>query len=457
MPTIRRPGSAPSDPHAASAAPESAAPAEHSLSHLEVPADTTPTWELEMLVSGAVLVGLFQLPPVVDGVLRHELPRFGTTLAVLLAGFGYFAVKGMVYALTVTFVVHAASRAYWVALVGLDSVFPRGVRWENARRYGPIMQEIVRERVPGLPRVISSLDNFCSVLFAGGFLTVFLATTVLGLMLVAGGAAWGTSALFFGGAHANDIFAVLIWLLILPVLLIRLERYVAPRLDPAGKSAAVFRALVRYNYMTVGLRLFGPILLTLTTNVRRRVALPLIFTLLFGSVAVAVSDWRGLRTASAAGAFPELPATLARRANDFRHYADQRSGEGAFAQVPFIQSDVVRDPYVRLFIPYLVRRDGVELSACMRRDGGVAAQGSAELATRCLAAIHAVSVNGAGRAALDFRFYTDASSGLQGLLVYVPVEGLAHGRNLLVVRQPPQPDERGVLRPVPADSIPFWL
>ncbi|HEX9106099.1 MAG TPA: hypothetical protein VF832_02695 [Longimicrobiales bacterium] len=456
MPTIRRPGAAPADPQAPNASPpEAGAPGEHSLSHLEVPGDTTPTWELEMLVSGAVLVGLFQLPPVVDGVLRSVLPRLERGLAPELTGIAYMYVKGMLYALTASFVLHLASRAYWVALVGLDSVFPQGIRWENTRR-GPIEQQAARERVPTLPRLISALDNFCSVLFAVGFLTVFVSLFGLLTVSVAGGVAWGASHLFFGGGHAAAVLGVAILMLMLPLLLLRLERRLGTRLDANGKVAAGLRLLARVSYQGLAQRVFGPIMLTLTTNVRRRLALPLIMLLVLASFAFAARDMRALRSASAVALYPVLPQALTVRANDFRHYADQRTGGEAFAQVPFIQSDVVRDPYVRLFIPYVVQADAAELTACMRAPGTAAGLAPDERATRCLAAIHAVSLNGRALSAADSRFYTDAPSGLQGLLVYIPVEGLAHGRNLVTVRRP-QVDEDGRPQRAAADSIPFWL
>ncbi len=470
MPTIRRPGSAPSDPHAplpaaptGAGAPEEGAPAEHSLLALHVPEDTTPTWELEMLVSGAVLVGLFQLPPVVDGVWRAAVPRLPSQLASIAGALAFVYVKGMIYALMVAFVVHLASRAYWVALVGLDSVFPLGVRWEQAR-YGPVTEGLLRAKLPPLPRMISAIDNFCSVVFAVGFVAVFIG--LLGLIVVglASLAAWGISAAFLHGAYGDKIMPLLVWVVLAPALAMAVDRRVGRRLHPDGRPAAVIQGLVRFSHAALGLRFYGPILLTLTTNVRRRVARPIVMLLLFGSMGFAFTDMLAIRGTTTAAMDPGLPEALRPRAVDFRHYADQRSGNDAFTAVPFIQSDVVHDPYVRLFIPYRVSPDGRELVACLR--GPAAADGAAhavspgdagQRAIDCLAAIHAVVLDGRARSDLDHRFYTDAASGLQGLLVYIPVEGLPHGRHLITVRRPPQPDDEGRLRAATADSIPFWL
>lgn len=465
MPTIRRSGSAPADPQAPNASPpEAGAPGEHSLSHLGVPGDTTPTWELEMLVSGAVLVGLFQLPPVLDGVLRPLLPRLTSNFAVFGAGIAYAYVKGMVYALMVAFVLHLASRAYWVALVGLDSVFPHGVRWENARKMGPIARELIRERMPSLPRVISALDNFCSVLFAVGFATVSMGAVSLTVFSLAGAITWGVATFFLHGSRPDGILPVVAALLMAPLFLLRFDRGWGDRLARSKRATALVRGILRYTPYVLAMRLYGPLYLTLITNLRRRVAIPLLLALLLGSMGFAFADMLALRGKNAGALYPDLPEALRGRAADYRHYADQRNGGDAFTPVPFIQSDVIRDPYVRLFIPYRPAQDVRELTACMQAPATGVARGNpalaalpASLALRCLAAMHAVSLDGRARTDFDYRFYTDAASGLQGLLVYIPVEGLARGRNLITVRRPAQLDDDNRLQPATADSIPFWL
>jgi hypothetical protein len=62
------------------------APAAPSLpSTIDVPRDTTPTFEIEMLVSGATLFGLFQLPALLDALVAHYQPHLGL-LGIFLAG-----------------------------------------------------------------------------------------------------------------------------------------------------------------------------------------------------------------------------------------------------------------------------------------------------------------------------------------------------------------------------------
>src|SRR3954469_2837672 len=104
-------------------------PSDADLAASGVP-DTSPTWELELLISGAVLFALFQIPPVLNGFFARIEPH-ATTAVMSALLFVELYLKAIVYALIASFVVHLIGRAYWVGLVGLHSVFPKGVRWEN--------------------------------------------------------------------------------------------------------------------------------------------------------------------------------------------------------------------------------------------------------------------------------------------------------------------------------------
>jgi len=118
-----------------SSRPLEAGPSDAELAASGVP-DTSPTWELELLISGAVLFALFQIPTQLTAFFaRLEPHATSTMMSVLLLGQLYM--KAILYALIASFVVHLVARAYWVGLVGLQSVFPKGVRWENFKS-GPV-------------------------------------------------------------------------------------------------------------------------------------------------------------------------------------------------------------------------------------------------------------------------------------------------------------------------------
>src|SRR5437764_873840 len=173
-----------------SSRPPDAGPSDAELAASGIP-DTSPTWELELLISGAVLFALFQLPTVLNGFFARIEPHATSTMLSALL-FVQIYVKAIVYALIASFVVHLVARAYWVGLVGLHSVFPKGVRWENFKS-GPVTLEVYRSRLVSLPAIISRTDNFCSVIFSFAFLLVLLFAFTVALTGVFSLVAYGVS------------------------------------------------------------------------------------------------------------------------------------------------------------------------------------------------------------------------------------------------------------------------
>jgi hypothetical protein len=424
-----------------------------------------------MLISGAVLFSLFQLPPRVDGWLTRWEPH-----ATFEAGFvllmGYAYLKGALYTLIAAFVVHLAVRAYWVGLVGLNSVFGRGIRWENTQ-LGPIAQQVYRERMPSLPRLIGRLDNFASVIFSFAFLIVLMSLVSLPIMGLAGAGAYAVSSLVFGGRQLRWVFgAVLLLLIVPPVSVALIDRRYGPRLDPAGAAARRLRRLTRIFYTTQLVGMVGPILYTISTNGRRKTTYALFYLVLLGSVYVVMGEWLVRRGALAMNGADFFTARSNANTVDYAYYESQWAAGVVNDASPSIQADVVREPYVRLFIPYQPPRHNPAVArACpgarpleprgtrLARPGAAAtvSDSAAARVLRCLAALHAVEVNGTPRPDLRFRFATHPRTGVDGIVAYLPVEGLPRGENLLTVLPPPRRPGSTNPRPLERDMIPFWL
>jgi len=132
-----------------------------------VPRETTPVWESELLLSIGLVVGLLQIPGLIDQGLLVAQPRFGESLQPMLT-FGYLYSKTAIYALVTTFVVHLLLRGYWVAALGTRAVFPDGVDW-NAIRAGRIATEVAKRHATPLGEVAERCDNAASLVFAFGF------------------------------------------------------------------------------------------------------------------------------------------------------------------------------------------------------------------------------------------------------------------------------------------------
>jgi hypothetical protein len=73
----------------------------------------------------------------------------------------------------------------------------------------------------------------------------------------------------------------------------------------------------------------------------------------------------------------------------------------------------------------------------------------------CLARLHAVTLDGAPRPDLPFRFYEHPETGIRGIITYISVDSLSRGQHEITVRHVPSPEADSAKPPTPW-VIPFW-
>jgi hypothetical protein len=168
------------------------------------------------------------------------------------------------------------------------------------------------------------------------------------------------------------------------------------------------------------------------------------------------------------------------------HYESRWTAGYVNDRAPSIQSDIVREPYVRLFIPYQAdRHDEGVAATCpgmqplerrgltVQRPAGPTVRDSARLPAAmaaaaaadtanarvlaCLAGIHAVEVDGVRQAALRFRFAEHPRSGVAGITAFIPLAGLPPGEHTITVMPPPRSRRSTNIRPLEPYVIPFWM
>lgn len=411
------------------------------------------TWELEFLMSGALAVALGQLPGRVDGAFNRALPLAGESAGfVLLLGYQY--VKLILYTLILTFVLHIVLRAFWVSLIGLDSVFPRGVRWDRLK-VGPVGTAYLRRHMPSVRELIVYTDGVASVLFAGAFyvVAIFLVSVVAVAVVAAPLLAFGALA-----PWAPSPATVLLWvaggvsaLLTVPPLL---DRTLGSRVDPSGRLARWIRATHRFNLRRMGLAVYGPAQYTLMSQIGGGRGTALLLTVLVGITGTfIVRDILIQRERLEYGVFTFVPEVPGAAGVDPRYYESQWSGGPPPVPVPSIPTDALDDEtaWVRLFVPFLSTSDPDAVAAScpdlpdVARSGFRIVRPERGVQTDTLDAAIAVSLRCASRlwdVALDGRdlatppvFATHPVMGLPGLAWYVDVRDLPRGRHVLTVRR----------------------
>ena len=432
---------------------------------------TSPTWELELFLSGAFVFATFQLPDLIEQLfVRLEPHAVGAMSSVL-----FFVVlygKAIAFTLIMMFSVHLGTRAYWVALMGLHSVFPKGIRC-NEVKVGPIARDVYRKRTRALPISIARLDNFCSIVFSVGLLLVLVfvfSTTTAGVIA-------GLAYLMANAVHRPadmeyfffGLFGVLVGI---PVVATIWDRKFGDRMSPNSRGYRVTRRAVQLAYTVNLVRFTGPMMWTLTTNLGRKKAMGFFYFAVLSLVVLAAadrlanSDRLSFNTYDFFGTTRDLTVS-------YRNYENQREAGKPYPRLPSIQSDIIKDPFVKLFVPMYPRRHNAALA---RECPGLKSIGDrglqigadqpvpdslAQPVLSCMAKVHAVTLDGAPVPGLAFSFYEQPATGLKGVIAYIPVDSL-HGRHTLAVLPvPPEdlPKDTAVLRDPPWKKpivIPFW-
>jgi hypothetical protein len=432
-------------------------------------------WELELLISGAVVFSLLQVPGVVDGVFERAQAHLGER-----AHFGVFMlyayVKLILYTLISCFILHLCTRAYWVGLIGLETVFPHGVRWEDTT-YGRVGRDVFKNKLGRLQPRIDAADRFCSILFPLAFTLVMIfaySIVMLGVVMLM---AFAISRLLLGGRYFGIICGVIfVTAMLIPLAAWALDRVYGERSMPGSRSETVIRRLSLMAYYVNAMPAYGTVLMTLFSNARKGTRYPMMYALmlvLFGFTMMKdVFISRGVVLATSHVYLPDEPGEFGVRPS---YYESQREPGAVYDRTPSIQSDVVRDPYIKLFIPYTPIRHGAAFAeqcpqvqplsrAGVRMDVADPPQAAQVRAVLdCWTRLQPVTLNGAPLRP-GFRFYTQPGTGLRGIIAYIPVAGLPRGENVITVGLSPRPQSDERIREAvrgtnaaPPHYIRFWL
>lgn len=124
------------------------------------------SWEAELLVSTISIFGTFQMFNLIDWSTNKFIDLLNPSQYLI----GYFIVFFGLLAISILiamFVIHFFLRAYWIGLVGLNSVFPDYSTKDSA--YSKIYTEKILSILPKLKGSIQKVDELCSVIFSAAF------------------------------------------------------------------------------------------------------------------------------------------------------------------------------------------------------------------------------------------------------------------------------------------------
>ncbi len=440
------------------------------LSPFRLPGDTAPTWEVELLLSGATVFALMQVPGWLSAQLQFWDVRLGGDLQEVVSLAGMFA-KIIAYTLIFTLVAHLMTRGLWVAAIGLRSVYPGGIRWRRLR-YGPRFRAVARRELPTLKRLIERSDDIASQMFAVAALMVVMTLYSLLTMAMFTLLAW-LLALPFGGLYFEWILIVLIsvW-----IFLSLLANWLDRRVSRKSLGAHWLAWVVPMQRLQLWLplsRMSTGLMLVFTSRfgvVRGTLAL---LALLYALMGVAVVDLLWDRAKLSAGEARFIAQLDGAHSVEPAHYADQRDPL-AHALLPYVPSLVVRGDYLRLLIPYQVqqhpaalesvcpgaepalRAAAQESQAAFRaldanpatlerlRDAEASESAAAQRVLECGARVHALQLDGEPLS-VPLSFHVSPEPEVPAFLAMIPIRQLSAGQHVLEVARLPTAARDGLL------------
>ena len=422
-----------------------------------LPARTTPTWEVEILLSGATVFVLFQLYGwIAETGLDLITPLSREMQALSSPLFAYL--QGGVLALAIGFVVHLLLRAAWVANVGLHSVDPRGEISRN-RSLGPVQRRMVDAAWAAMPQRIALLDDASTIVFAAslGFAKL-MASAVLHVFMIVG-ASFALERLTGGRWSVVDVAQALSVSAVLPALAANAVDYWAGR--RGIETPAPFAALMRL-YQRIGMTAdhhLGVQMLSFRANGRRGgiggVALTIAIMVGLMVLVAAVSLWqqglyaRWLQPDEISLRFSQHGALRS------VHYLD-RQPEAGLRRVPAIPAPVVDGAYLELSIPYVEEWHKDGLNQCISAVGNDDWRfdlGASEAVLACMAARQAIRIDDQPMP-VRWRIEDSATEGQGGFRVLIDVRNLPRGEHRLEIDEPPEAAPEG--EAVERWRIPFW-
>jgi len=396
------------------------------------------SWQAELLISGLALYGTLYLPEFcywLSDTLINFLP-----VKYYLAGYAisFFYLFG-VSILTTFFIIHFILRAYWVGLIGLNSVYPNGYKIEDGF-YSEIYSRKVADMLPTLKETIQEVDKQCSTMFSGAFV----------FMLMYGMMAISFSLLLIIYMLTHEYIPQIVWIILAGIFLV--VTFIVGIFGYMGKSekfryneklqSTFFNLSVLYGKFVTPFvyKPLNQIMFTHQSNAKNassgfKVMLPFFFIAMGLSMFYLSKSNIDLMIKKGNGDKVHIYDNTLYSNNYLDQYHEDQN-----IFVPVIDSDIIEGPYVKLFVPILKNESYLrdELCGDYEKNDSIERDEDRILKRKffldCIYKYINVYINDTKYAA-EFFVHDHTQNDRRGVLCYIPGELLAIGKNKLRIEK----------------------
>ncbi|UII20711.1 hypothetical protein [Fulvivirga ligni] len=310
------------------------------------------SWEPEILLSGIVLYGMFQVPEVLDRFLLffsaevyNDINAMDTLVALLKIGV-YWLIAGLI--------LHLICRGFWVGLVGLSYSFPDGINLEKLK-FQPKYLKKVKE-VPPFEQIILRVERVCSFIYSVSFLlfmslvgTYLYATVVVVIPMAVIIASLDSAHLTAGSINLLNRYGN--WAMILGF--VGVADFITMGYFRRFKFIAkiYWPFYVLFNFLTLA-NYYRPTYFAIVTNLKKRWLFLFLLSFAFISfVGIAsIRDTTPDQYFSRLNIWNSMDGNLALEG----FYQDRPTKPSERIQIP---SDIIKDDVLRVFIPSTINKE----------------------------------------------------------------------------------------------------
>ena len=391
------------------------------------------SWEAELLVSTISIFGTFQMFNLISWSINRFIDLLNPDQYII----GYFIVLSGLYAIGILiamFVIHFFLRAYWIGLVGLNSVFPDYSIKDSV--YSKIYTEKILSILPKLKDSIKKVDELCSVIFSAAF--TFLLIYIY-IALVA------SLYLLFFNLLSDYVHS---YILLIPVFFILIFALVQTVIGIIAnlKLNKEKKKLQTWNFKIVRLGsiiLYGPlyksvlqVLMIFGSNFKKKKNLVYLIYLFF-LFGVFVSFYQATNT--------NLHYLFSRDSyfdvtKSYAGYYKTENGHNNFLLNPEIESDKIESDVLKLFIPIFWHEKNMRQEVCgsyvadPNKSTSEKRKERKAQALKCYHKYNRVYINGKEKK-VDFLGYRHPVTNQFGIIGYLELSNLKTGMNRLEVKK----------------------
>jgi hypothetical protein len=406
------------------------------------------SWNLEFVVSGAAIFSTSFLPQLLDDALASYFENYqlsdsliNEVLPILAYSFG----KASSYLLIFTFILHFVLRAFWIAMVGLKAVFPSGIKYKNLPNSSDEVKEHMKKKLGKVDDYIISLDKTCSQIFSIAFYGVLMSLMIavfylLSFLITVVSKTYTPQVYVIIRNALLTVFSlVFIFFLSVTILSFRKENREKPYFIKMQKMLIRLTSLMYFGFD----KPLNHILLIFASNIKLKkyytylivstiafmvLAMSIYMNKLFTHIGLPVLDSRNYYTSGSTDY--QLKPT----------FYDNLRPEGEFLQTASIQSDVIQDPFIKVFINYNKILDEKLAKICVEpkipKDMERLEKRSLKDKTRtdCFNTYFKIAINDSTLKSVEFYFTEHGVTKSKGLSAYVSSENCKIGRNLIHIK-----------------------